>query len=166
VPRVQRKSEKSRARVTQKKNRTGPGSQFGPKPSRVGVGKRQSRIRRRPVVQQLTTFVGLDTSKKYIDVCVLLPDRDGAIQWRSPGSVIPSPSRDQIFTGRREGQEADLFSDLLGLPGFLCITPSQGSTARRARTPVFEIGASSDRRSASARWSRRPGSRSGACPLR
>ena len=35
-------------------------------------------------MQKGTTFVGLDTSKKYIDVCVLRPDRDGASEWREP----------------------------------------------------------------------------------
>ncbi len=35
-------------------------------------------------MQQATTFVGLDTSKNFIDVCVLHPDREGALQWREP----------------------------------------------------------------------------------
>ena len=35
-------------------------------------------------MQESTTFVGLDTSKKSIDVCVLLPDRDKAIAWKEP----------------------------------------------------------------------------------
>jgi transposase len=35
-------------------------------------------------VQQATTFVGLDTSKKSIEVCVLLPDVERAIAWKEP----------------------------------------------------------------------------------
>ena len=38
-------------------------------------------------MQQVTTFVGLDTSKEFIDVCVLCPDREGAIQWREPNQA-------------------------------------------------------------------------------
>ncbi len=38
-------------------------------------------------MQQVTTFVGLDTSKEFIDVCVLRPDREGAIQWREPNQA-------------------------------------------------------------------------------
>jgi transposase len=44
--------------------------------------RRQSRIRRRPVmVMGSTTDVGLDTSKKSIQVAMLLPGRREAVEW-------------------------------------------------------------------------------------
>jgi hypothetical protein len=40
--------------------------------------RRQSRIRRRPVVSSAsTTYVGMDTAKKSVQVAMLLPERDG-----------------------------------------------------------------------------------------
>lgn len=35
-------------------------------------------------MHEITTFVGLDTSKKSIDICVLLPDREKPIAWKEP----------------------------------------------------------------------------------
>jgi transposase len=45
--------------------------------------RRQSRIRKEPVVEtDSTTYVGLDVHKRDVVVAMLLPDRDGPVEWR------------------------------------------------------------------------------------
>lgn len=89
MARISPKSKTSRVVAPRAKNTTGPNRRIGKRdctrnPSRVSARERQSRTRRRPVVAEFSTFVGLDTSKNNIDVCVLLPDRDKELSWREP----------------------------------------------------------------------------------
>jgi hypothetical protein len=70
--------------------------------SRVNALRRQSRTRRRPVVDNASTYVGLDAHKNVIAVAMLVPDAVAPVQWQE--GTTPEAMRRLIRRLRREAR--------------------------------------------------------------